>query len=235
MNTTLSPETTVATIASEIPGAAGVFERIGIDYCCGGKVRLAQACGKRGLKVDDVLSQLQSTAAGTTPTVRNWSQASMTELADEIEAKHHGYLKSELPRLCALADKVDKTHGDHRPELHELAHLFRNFADDMTIHMGKEEQVLFPILRSMDKGQSSSSLPINFPITCMTQDHEEAGAALELFRALTNGYTPPADACTSWRVLLADLARLECDMHEHVHKENNILFPKALAAAGGTR
>jgi regulator of cell morphogenesis and NO signaling len=235
MSATLNPDMTVGTIATEVPGAAGVFERLGIDYCCAGKVPLAQACRKRGLAVEEVVTLLRSEAAGSGAHSRDWSGATMTELADEIEATHHAYLKTELPRLCVLADKVGTAHGNGCPELRELAALFRRFSEEMTRHMAEEERDIFPALRSMERGSGAAAAQIAPPIERMTEEHEEAGVALRRFRQLTRNYQPPLGACTSWRVLLTDLERLERDMHEHVHKENNVLFPRAMSTAGSAR
>lgn len=227
-----SASTTVARIATECPGAAGLFERLGIDYCCGGKMPLEIACRRRGLKTEDVLAQLAKTASEPEQQVQEWPGMSATDLANHIESTHHKYLKSELPRLRKLAEKVAAVHGDSHPELCTLAETFSKFSEDMISHMDEEENVLFPTLRAKERGDFQLPVHIDRTIACMTHEHEEAGRALEQFRFLTHDYTPPEVACNSWRVLLGDLKRLECDMHEHVHKENNILFAKALSSSG---
>ncbi len=232
MSVTPTIESTVATIATEIPGAAGVFERLGIDYCCGGKLPLARACERRGLDPATVLAEVERQAPRERADAQDWSRAGMTALCDHIEHAHHGYLKAELPRLGELAAKVARVHGENYPKLRELSGAFARFSDDMFSHMAKEEGVLFPALRAMERGERPMGGAIDGPIKCMTDEHDEAGAALATFRALTDDYAPPMHACNSWRVLLGDLSRLERDMHQHVHKENNILFPKGLAAAG---
>ncbi|HMN41041.1 MAG TPA: iron-sulfur cluster repair di-iron protein [Phycisphaerales bacterium] len=232
MNATPSIESTVATIATEIPGAAAVFERHGIDYCCGGKMPLWRACQKRGLDPGAVLAEVERRATGEPAGAPDWAAMGMAELSDHIEGVHHAYLKAELPRLGQLAAKVAGVHGAGHPRLRELSEAFSGFSADMFSHMAKEEQVLFPALRAIERGERPFGGAIEGPIACMTDEHDEAGIALAKFRSLTDGYAPPMHACNSWRVLLGDLARLEKDMHQHVHKENNILFPKGLAAAG---
>jgi regulator of cell morphogenesis and NO signaling len=228
MSQTHTIESTVATIATEIPGAAGVFERHGIDYCCGGKLPLARACQKRGLDAEAVLVEVKrAVPAAGAPDLAGMG---MGGLCDHIERTHHAYLKAELPRLEQLAVKVGNVHGENYPELRELAALMAEFSADMFSHMSKEETILFPALRAAERGEFGAGVAA--PIACMMEEHDDAGAALAKFRELTNGYAPPLHACNSWRVLLGDLARLEKDMHQHVHTENNILFPKGLSAAG---
>jgi regulator of cell morphogenesis and NO signaling len=229
MTATLSSLTTVATIATELPGAAGLFERLGIDYCCGGKMPLETACRRKGLQTQDVLAQLESITPDSGQSTRDWSSATMTELAEHIQSTHHQYLKDELPRLITLTAKVARVHGENHPELITLADAFVRFSDDMFSHMDKEEKVLFPLLRATERAGAAPSVSVDQPIQCMTGEHEEAGRALESFRTLTNDFAPPTGACNSWRVMLSDLERLERDMHQHVHKENNILFVKAVA------
>jgi len=224
-------ESTVAAIATDIPGAAGVFERFGIDYCCGGKLSLARACEKRGLDPVQILVAVHRQSPGHGEDARDWTRESMAELCDNIEQTHHAYLKSELPRVMQLAEKVARVHGERFEKLGALSAAFTTFAEDMFSHMAKEEKVLFPALRAMERGDRSIGGPIEGPIKCMTEEHDAAGAALAKFRLLTDDFAPTAHACNSWRVLLNDLSRLERDMHRHVHKENNILFPKGLAAA----
>jgi regulator of cell morphogenesis and NO signaling len=224
-----TPEMTVATIATSVPGAASIFEQLGIDYCCGGSIPLAQACRKRGLDPADVLARLETAAQAPGSGVGDWAGMSLANLTTNIESAHHQYLKDELPHMRQLSRKVAKVHGDAHPELRTLSEEFERFADDMIAHMEKEERVLFPLIRSREAGRSDGPIAFDRPIRCLMHEHEDAGRSLAQFRSLTRGYAPPLGACNSWRVLLNDLKRLERDTHEHVHKENNILFPRALA------
>jgi regulator of cell morphogenesis and NO signaling len=223
-------EITVGQLATERPGRARVFEAFGIDYCCGGKMPLSQAIREKGLDQNTVLRVLETFDDQTPQTERDWSTASLTELADHIEQTHHAYLKSELPRIEFLVNKVASRHGDHMPTLVELAKVFNLFKADLELHMHKEEGVLFPICRRMETSQSlqrSHCGSIQTPIAVMIREHDDAGEAMARMRKLTNDYTPPADACNTYRATFDALREIEQDMHRHVHKENSILFPKA--------
>ena len=232
MTTTTSNklETTVGQLVTERPGRARVFEAFGIDYCCGGKKPLAQAIHEKGLDQNTVLRILDTFDEQAVPPERNWSAASLTELADHIEQTHHAYLKSELPRLEFLVNKVARRHGEHTPSLVELAAVFNAFKAELESHMQKEEVVLFPICRQMDAATGPQRFhcgSVENPIAVMVREHDDAGEALARMRELTNGFTPPIDACNTYRAMFDSLHQLEQDMHRHVHKENSILFPKA--------
>lgn len=225
-------EATVGELVVERPARARVFEKLGIDYCCGGKKPLSQACQEKGLSVEQVVAELdqdQTAKEGE----RNWANASMTDLCDHIESTHHAYLKQELPRLEFLTGKVASVHGDRHPELLEVRDIFLALKAEMDGHMMKEERILFPMCRQLDKADGPMAFhcgSIANPISVMIAEHDNAGEALEQFRKLTGGYTPPADACNTFRATYDALRQLEEDMHQHVHKENNILFPKAEGA-----
>jgi|SRR5579864_4029374 len=230
----LNAYTPVGQLVSDHVSRALVFERLGIDFCCGGKMPLAQVCAERGLDVNRVLRELEASDALETETERvDWSSATMTELVDHIVTKHHAYLRAELPRLETLSQKVAQVHGKQHPELLELNDTFCNLKSELDNHMLKEERVLFPYIKCLETGVPDGNFhcgSISTPITVMIYEHEAVGANLERMRALTNGYQAPADACTSYQALLAGLGDLEADLHQHVHKENNILFPKAILA-----
>jgi regulator of cell morphogenesis and NO signaling len=230
MATMFSAESPVGRIVADDPGAARVFEKLGIDYCCGGKRALREACAARSLDpasvLEEIARQRESGDAG-----RDWSRATIGELADHIERTHHAYLKGELPRIAGLLGKVVRAHGEHHPEMVRVAEIFDSLSREMIEHMQKEEQILFPALRALERtGKGSARL--NGPIACMVREHEDAGAMLAAMREATGGYAPPRDACNTFRVALGSLAELEADMHQHVHKENNILFPAALERLG---
>lgn len=224
-------ETTVGQLVAAIPARARVFEKHRIDYCCGGKLPLAEACARRGVDPETVLAELATVDAGCSGDASvDWTAAPLSELADHIVATHHAYLRAELPRVGAMAARVEKVHGEHAPEVIELHRVFAAFRAELEEHANKEEQVLFPWIRRMEHGDGSSPMPFSVanPIRCMEHEHDNAGAALDKMRALTNGWQPPSDACNTWRVLYASLEAIEADMHVHVHKENSILFPRAL-------
>jgi regulator of cell morphogenesis and NO signaling len=233
MSTTL--ERTIGELVAERPARARVFEGFKIDYCCGGKRPLAEACRAKGLDPQTVLNML-AIVDDTAPTdERDWTKATITELCDNVESTHHAYLKQELPRLEFMATKVAMRHGDHRPELVELRDIFLGFKEELEAHMVKEERVLFPLCRQIDRGDAappSHCGSVQNPIRVMIQEHDHAGNDLERMREWTPGFTPPGDACNTYRAYFDALAQLERDMHRHVHKENSVLFPKAVEAEG---
>jgi regulator of cell morphogenesis and NO signaling len=229
VETTDRMHSTIGQLVTERPARARIFETFGIDYCCGGKKPLAQAIAEKGLDAKTVLGVLEALEAQGPEVERDWSAATMTELADHIEHTHHAYLKRELPRLEFLVNKVSSRHGEQRPELVELAKVFLNFQEELQSHMRKEEAILFPICRKLDTGSAPSSCgSVNNPIAVMVREHDDAGDAMNRMRALTDDYTPPPDACNTYRALFDGLRQLELDMHRHVHKENSILFPLAV-------
>lgn len=230
-------EQTVGQLVAENPERARVFEKYRIDYCCGGKLSLSEACGRKGADLEAVVEALATVDAVSPSVGTDWTTAPLAELADHIVATHHAYLETELPRLSALAARVAKVHGDHAPETVRLQAIFEEFKAELTEHAMKEEQILFPWIKGLEQGGVApvmAGATVASPIACMEKEHDNAGAALEQMRALTNGFCPPMDACNTWRVLYASLDALEQDMHVHVHKENSILFPRAIAleAAG---
>ena len=229
--TTLDVNTPVSQFITERPSTAEVFERYGIDYCCGGTHPLAMACRHRGFDPEIVLDEL-TVSAIREPSAQqpDWLAASMSELVDHIESTHHAYLRKELPRLAALTRKIAIAFGDHDPALRQLEDVFEQFRYDLESHVEREEWFLFPLIRELD---SASTLPefscgcISSPTRAMVQDHEEVEAALVKMRMLTDGFQAPPGACHTFREMLEGLAVLEKDLHVHLHKENNILFPRA--------
>jgi len=225
---------TVKDLAVQIPGAARVFEKFGIDYCCGGNVPLGEACGRAGLQLEDVLASLESAQQEPGP-AEDWSEGPLTALAGHIVEKHHAFTKAELSRLEALFAKVVAKHGARHPELQRMQAVFREMTGDLLTHMMKEENILFPYLAAMEKSVTEKrALPpamfgsVENPIRTMMKEHDDAGEALRSLREASHGYAAPEDACVSFRELYRSLAAFETDMHTHVHLENNILFPRAL-------
>jgi regulator of cell morphogenesis and NO signaling len=233
---TMLDEQTVGGLVAERPGRARVFEEFGIDYCCGGRRTLREACDQRGLSPELVLRRLADVDARPSAAEPDWAMAPLGRLCDHIVDTHHAFLRRELPRVGRLIGKVAGVHGDGHPELHRLRELFDPFAEDMEIHMAKEEQVLFPLFKRLAAGEALPMNPIG-PIHVMEAEHDQAGAAMDEMRRLTDGFRPPEGACNSYRAMLAGLHEIEQDLHRHVHKENNILFPRAerLAQAHRTR
>lgn len=235
-----SPTATVGAIVAAQPLLAAVFERVGIDYCCGGKQTLAAACAARNLDPATFAVVLEAAAglAGARPVV-DATALTLTALADHVEATHHAYLKAELPLLVEKARRVAAKHGGRDARFTAIETTTGELADEMFFHMEKEERILFPLIRALEQGRGTdaSGGSIAAPIEQMEREHADAGDALVRLRELTDGFVPAADACNTHRALFAGLAQLETDLHQHVHKENNILFPRALAreAQAGAR
>lgn len=222
---------TVGEVVARRPALSHAFEAAGVDYCCGGKRSLEEACREKGLDPSAFVAHLEeAAAAGQGDPVVDAAAMSLTELADHIERTHHDWLREELPRLDALTKKVASVHGAEDPRLQEVRETFLTLAAEMTSHMMKEEQVLFPFIRRLEVSETLPAFhcgPIANPIRQMGLEHQDAGAALERMRTLTDGYSPPEWACNTYRVMLDALEHLERDMHQHVHKEDNVLFPRA--------
>jgi regulator of cell morphogenesis and NO signaling len=231
----ISNEKTVGELAAEIPAAARIFEKYGIDYCCGGKHPVEGACRERGIAPEQVLKELeQATAPKAEGADRDWTLASLRELIGHILAKHHTYLKAELPRLEQLFAKVVQAHGEREPRLAEANEVFGMLKEELDSHMMKEEMILFPAIARIEApapGARASACcgSIQHPIARMEHEHDNAGRALQQMRHLTFDYLIPDEACNTYRALFRGLEELEADLHQHIHLENNILFPRAAA------
>ena len=227
---TIAPEAHVAALVLEEPGRARVFERFGIDYCCGGKTPLETACADRGLDVGEVIAALEEPRDREADDV-DWTAVPVADLCKHIIDRHHAYLREELPLLGQLVDKVARAHGGSHPELVDVQAAFTALAGELEQHLAKEEEVLFPACVALEQG-AAGGFPfgsVENPIRLMLHEHDEVAAGLARLRDLTNGFDPPVDACNSYRSMLDRLHVLETDTHRHVHEENNILFPRAVA------
>ena len=225
----INSESTVREVALQMPESTRLFERLKIDYCCGGNQPLATACASAGVDVDNVMGML---AEVTPSTSEDFQNTSLPELITHILDTHHVFTKSEMIRLQSLADKVLAAHGGNHPELIHLDELFTRLCADLKPHMFKEEQILFPYIvelaKTVDHVPFASFGTVNNPIRMMMMEHDTAGEILREMRALTSDYKVPADACISYQTLYQALENFEKDLHQHIHLENNILFPKAL-------
>lgn len=231
----LDPHLSVSDLVAARPSRARVFEKLGIDYCCGGKRPLADACRSAGLDPVAVVAELRASDAPADDTV-DAAALSLTALADHIELAHHAYLKHELPRLVEMAERVARKHAWRDSRLVELGALVRQLAEEMFSHLQKEEMILFPLVREIEAGNAAAATnppcgSLADPIRQMEAEHEFAGRVTARLRELTDGFTPDANACNTHRALLGGLAEFEADLQRHVHKENNVLFPRALALA----
>ena len=232
--------TTVAEVAAAEPATIKVFQRHHIDFCCGGRIPLLKACAEHDLDTDALLAELRAARAAAEDPA-DWRRRPLKDLVAHIQARYHGPLRDELPRLGAMLDKVVQRHGHRQPEtLLPLQTTFESLRRELLEHMAKEDAVLFPAVLALESGAAAERTSagwgwIEQPIEVMEAEHEAAGAALARMRALTGGYAPPDDACPTFRGLYYGLSELERDMHLHVHLENHILFPRAarLASLGG--
>jgi regulator of cell morphogenesis and NO signaling len=234
----LNATQTVRELATEVPNATRIFENLGIDYCCGGGKSLEDACHQAKIPVQDVLQKLQQTSApaAAVSDLPDFRQTGLSDLVSHIINTHHAYVKQEIPRLQKLLAKVVSVHGQNHPELFEVQHVFGGLSAELVSHMMKEEMVLFPYVveleRTVQSGKRAPSAPfgtVNNPVHMMEMEHEAAGNALREIRSTTGDYTPPPDACFSYNTLFAALKDFETDLHQHIHLENNILFPRAIA------
>lgn len=219
----ITPNDKVGALAARLPAATRVFERYRIDYCCAGARTLAEAASAKGVDVHRVVDDLVRESSAN-EAIDQWNSRPLDQLIAHIVENYHRTLEEELPRLLRMANRVLEVHGDRdRARLQALRDIVEEFATEMFAHMQKEERVLFPMILA---GEARRAL---MPIQVMQAEHEQAGRQLEAIRALTDDFVPPPGACATWRGLWLGLADLEKNMHEHVHLENNILFPRALA------
>jgi regulator of cell morphogenesis and NO signaling len=233
--TTFQLDHTVGSIVRDHPALSRLFEQAKVDYCCGGQRTLDEACRQRGIDPQQFLAQLADYAASETASETasevNLAALSLAELADHIERIHHAYLHAELPRLEKMVTKVAAVHGEKDPRLTQIRDVFLALSAELTTHLMKEEQVLFPMIRQLEASdtrlRSHCGTLVN-PITRMTVEHDGAGVALAQLRQLTADFTPTEWACNTYRALFDALATFEQDMHQHIHKENNVLFPQAV-------
>jgi len=223
----------LAQIVNDNHKAASVFEKYDLDFCCKGKRSLQDACIEKSLPVEKLLSELQAVNDNCEVPV-DFQKMTLTQLADYIVTKHHAYVKAEMPQIFSYLQKVATKHGDRHPEMRKVFELFSVIKNEMEEHMDKEELILFPRIEVAEEGALAEKTAnmnvfyIQHPIQMMEAEHEKAGQLMTEIRELTGNYTPPNDACTTYRLSFAELRAFESDLHQHVHLENNILFPRAI-------
>jgi regulator of cell morphogenesis and NO signaling len=235
---TLDATKTVREFAAEFPNATRIFEKLGIDYCCGGHKPLREACVQARIPLESVLHSLEDGAAPAVQTsaeAKNFQSATLSELIAHICIVHHAYVKQEIPRLQQLLSKVVAVHCANHPELAAVQRTFGELSSELLSHMMKEEMVLFPYIEKLEESVTHQRRapqapfgPISNPVHMMELEHESAGNALREIRMLTGVYTPPESACFSYKTLYSALKDFEADLHQHIHLENNILFPRAV-------
>lgn len=221
---------TVGELAVDVPASIRVFEAWKIDYCCGGKTPLPDACATAGKSVEEFVAQLMRAATGPEGAVRDWSGASLTTIASNIVKSYHDYTREELQTLAPLSDKVLGVHGERHPELSEVVSLIAALSTDLLPHMLKEEQVLFPYVTQLEAGSAPTPFfgTVKNPVRMMMLEHDKVGELLARLRAVTSDYAAPDNACFSYRELYRRLAEFEALTHEHIHVENNLYFPRAV-------
>ncbi|TAM78764.1 MAG: iron-sulfur cluster repair di-iron protein [Acidobacteria bacterium] len=234
---------TVKEIVLATPASARIFEQMGIDYCCGGDKRLDEACQAAGLQVGDVTRNLEAADSSAIPEegIPDWMKQPLVNLMNHIVKEHHTFCRQEVVRIEDLLEKVAQVHGDIHSELRRIKALFAELRKELLMHLIKEEQTLFPYITRMEeaaiRGISFPRPPfgtVQNPVQMMVLEHDSAGAALHEIRNLTSNYRLPPDACNSYHSLFEALRAFESDMHQHVHLENNVLFPRAVAMENAT-
>ena len=226
-------EQTLASIVSSNHQAVPVLEKYHLDFCCKGKRTLAEACTEKGLPVETIAEELENRMKAEQGKILPFDSMTAEQLISYILIHHHFYVKQSMPTILSHLEKVAMKHGERFPYMTEVLYLFRNIHEEMTMHMHKEEVILFPRIKeieavfSIQQKRNFAEGYIAAPIQVMETEHDHAGELLYRIRELTNGYTPPADACTTFKVCLAELKEFEEDLHRHVHLENNLLFPLA--------
>lgn len=232
----ITPDRTVGSIVAEDFRAASVFTRHGIDFCCKGGRTVDEVCTSKGIDPAVLDREIATALLHGQPTTDDPATWTLTHLAEHVERVHHGYVNERTPVLQQYFAKLCKVHGGGHPELFDIAHEFEGCAGAMATHMKKEELVLFPFIKRLELAKREGSAPpepgfgtVENPVRMMMHEHDEEGERFRRIGTLTNGYTPPADGCATYRAAFALLQEFELDLHRHIHLENNILFPKAVA------
>jgi regulator of cell morphogenesis and NO signaling len=232
MSIQTNKEPTIGEIVANDFRAASLFKEAGIDFCCGGNKSLSVACKEKGSDVSHLIQQLDTLAQTPVSSSMNFKEWDLSFLSDYIVNTHHKFVLKNLPELVFYTQKIANVHGDHHPELLEVATLFTKINEELLQHLKNEEEVLFPAIKEAEKNASTEvKATIVSEITRMQGEHEFAGGAMDKINVLTNNYFIPEDACNTYRVSLKLLDQFEDDLHIHVHLENNILYPKALKLA----
>lgn len=222
----------IASLVLENHQIVPVLEKYSIDFCCRGKMNLEDACKEKEIELSVVLKEMESVGPEETGKKMPFSEMTEAQLVNHIVTTHHYYLKTVMPVIAGHLEKVASKHGQTYPYMVRVKELFDIVHQDMDQHMKKEESILFPRILNLEKSGGHQNLfPASYisgPIAMMEKEHENAGEILFEIRLLTNNYTIPAGACTTFRISISELKEFEDDLHEHVHLENNILFPKAI-------
>lgn len=234
-----SGEMKLKDIALSNPAARQTLDDVGLDYCCGGSKSLYEACLQSAVSPEEILKRLGENSKEVGPDDVNWMAAPLSELTRHIREKHHNYVRECLPRVQAMLEKVVARHGQNHPEVAEIRGIFVEVGNEMLTHMRKEEQVLFPYIDAVGAAANAHTSveppffrTVKNPIHTMMKEHDAAGELVKQIRSLSGSYTPPMGACTTFRALYQSLKEFDSDLHQHVHLENNVLFPRAVEAEG---
>lgn len=227
----------VGEMVAEDYRTADVFKKYGIDFCCGGGKTIARVCDEKNIPMPELIDALSRVGQSSIKGEEDFNNWPLDKLAAYIEFTHHSYVNENLLIISQYAQKVEKAHGQHNPEVIEIVNIWRELSGELSVHMKKEELMLFPFIKKMQRALNENtgltgSAPfgtVQNPVSVMAHEHDNAGALLKRIALLSNSYTPPEHACNTYRVLYAKLQEFEGDLHKHVHLENNILFPKAIA------
>lgn len=232
-NNLTNPEKSIGELVATDFRKAEVFRKFNIDFCCGGKKTLSQVCNDKGINIRDVESELNKLHITNNVASQNYNDWSIDFLTDYIVKTHHEYVKTSLPVLLEYTLKVAKVHGKEHEEVVAIFDLFKEAANELTSHMMKEENILFPYIKQLVNEKNAVNEGCSFgtvknPIRMMEHEHDVVGDIFKTIRELSNDYTPPEDACTTYRITYKKLEEFENDLHQHIHLENNILFPKSI-------
>lgn len=211
--------------------AAEVFKNLNIDFCCAGGLTLEKACSKKGLDPAEVMKQVEDHLAGKGPADKKFDKMCLTELSDYVVNTHHKFVRENIDFIDPILNKVIRVHGDNHPELAEIGDLFFASVNELSSHMKKEETILFPLIKALEAGNIKDLDPeasVKYPIEMMEHEHTEEGNRFERIRELTNDYTPPEDACNTYRLTYYKLKEYNDDLEQHIHLENNLLFPRSI-------
>lgn len=232
---TITEKSIVGELVAQDYRTASVFKNHGIDFCCNGNRNIADACEKKNIESNALIEKLEQVVQQNNNQSTDFNTWELDLLADYIEKKHHRYVEQKIQEIKPFLNKVVKVHGSQHPELPEVEQLFNGSAGELTAHMKKEELILFPFIRNMVKAKNANEAfnpppfgTVQNPVAMMQHEHDVEGERFRKISALTQNYTPPADACNTYRVTFALLKEFEDDLHLHIHLENNILFPKAV-------
>lgn len=230
---------TIGEIVAENYNAAGIFRKYGMDFCCGGGITLSKACQKRNVNADELIHELQKLSEGISDKNENYLASEPEYLIEHIINTHHQFVRYKIEEISVYAEKVARVHGERHPENVEINQTFKELSREMMDHMEDEEKTVFPLISSISTkrkmGEPISPDDVNEltrQLQLMEDDHEGAGNLMAMIRKQSNNFTPPVDACATYRILYQNLRGFEEDLHKHVHLENNVLFKKAEKLVG---